>query len=100
MEPLITIIVAVIGSQSLVELIKYFTTRRKPSPSDKLLVALAQDRIVDIGSECIEHGYITREQITILTNIITPYRELGGNGLADSMMERCKRLPLREEEKG
>lgn len=97
MDSLITIIVAIIGSQSLVELIKWISARRKPKPADKLLVALAQDRIVDLGSSCLEHGYITRSQLTILTSIIKPYRELGGDGLADSIMDRCKHLPLREE---
>lgn len=95
MEPLITIIVAVIGSQSLVELIKYFTTRKKPKPSDKLLVALAQDRIVTLGSACIEQGYMTREHLTVLTSIYKPYHELKGDGLADSIMNRCSNLPLR-----
>lgn len=93
----IPIIVAVIGSQSLVELIKWLTTHKKPKPSDKLLVAMAQDRIVYVGSGCIKQGYITREQLTILTSIITPYRELGGDGLADAIMDRCLNLPIHSE---
>ena len=98
MDAWLTIIVAVIGSQAFVELVKYLTTRKKPKPADKLLVALAQDRIVYVGSSCIAKGYITREQLTILTSIIMPYRELGGDGLADSIMDRCKHLPLKEDE--
>lgn len=91
------IVVAVLGSNALVELVKWLTTRKKPKPSDKLLVALAQDRIVYVGSGCIKQGYITREQLTILTSIITPYRQLGGDGLADAIMDRCRSLPIRTE---
>lgn len=92
-----SIIVAVIASNGIVEVIKWLTTRKKPKPSDKLLVALAQDRVVYVGSGCIKQGYITREQLTILTSIITPYRALGGDGLADAIMDRCRSLPIRTE---
>lgn len=97
MEPLLTVIIAVISSQALVELVKWFTQRKKPTPADKLLRALGQDRIVYVGSGCLEKGYITRDQLTIMTTIIEPYKEMGGDGLADSIMERCSRLPLKEE---
>lgn len=97
MEYLLPIIIAVIGSQSLVELIKWLTTRKKPKPTDKLLCAIAQDRIVYLGSAYIAQGYITREQLTILTNLITPYKELDWDGVADTIFERCQHLPLKED---
>lgn len=97
MEPWVTITLAVIGSQALAELVKWFTASKKPKPADRLLAALAQDRIVYVGSGCIKQGYITREQLTILTSIITPYRALGGDGLADAIMDRCRSLPIRTE---
>lgn len=93
----IPVIVAFITSQALVELIKWWTTRKKPKPADKLLVALAQDRIVYVGSGCIKQGYITRDQLSVLTSIWTPYNEMDGDGMADTIFERCKHLPLEEE---
>ena len=95
----VAIVIAVIGSQSLLELVKWLTTRKKPKPSDQLLVALAQDRIVYVGSGCISQGYITREQLSVLTSIWNPYHELDGDGMADTIMERCKHLPLKEDDK-
>lgn len=91
------IVVAVLGSNALVELVKWLTTRKKPKPSDKLLVALAQDRIVYVGSACISKGSISKNQLSVLTSIYNPYKEMDGDGLADSIMERCSRLPLKEE---
>lgn len=93
----VAIVIAVIGSQSLLEFVKWLTTRKKPKPADKLLVALAQDRIVMLGTECITQGYITKEQLTILTSIITPYKELDGDGLADAVFDRCRHLQLKED---
>lgn len=97
MEAWIPIIIAVIGSQSLVELIKWLTTRKKPKPADKLLVALAQDRIVELGTECITEGHISRDQLTILTSIIGPYKDLDGDGLADAIYDRARHLPIKED---
>lgn len=97
MEPWIAITIAVIGSQSLVELIKWIANRKKPKPADKLLVALAQDRIVYVGSGCITQGYITKNQLSVLTSIWNPYNEMNGDGMADTIYERCKHLPLKEE---
>lgn len=98
MEPWVAIIIAVIGSQAFVEFVKWLTTRKKPTPADRLLRALGQDRIVYVGSGCLEKGYITRDQLTIMTTIIEPYKEMGGDGLADSIMDRCRALPIRAKE--
>ena len=50
-----------------------------------------------VGSGCLEKGYITRDQLTIMTTIIEPYKAMGGDGLADSIMDRCRSLPIRTE---
>ncbi len=97
MEPWVTITLAVIGSQALAELVKWFATRKKPKPADKLLVALAQDRIVYVGSACISEGSISKNQLSVLTSIWTPYKEMDGDGMADTIFERCKHLPLKED---
>lgn len=98
MGPWVTITLAVIGSQALAELVKWFATRKKPKPADKLLVALAQDRIVYVGSACIAKGSISKNQLSVLTSIWTPYKEMDGDGMADTIFERCKHLPLEKED--
>ena len=97
MDAWIPVIVAVIGSQGLVELIKWLATRKKPTASDKLLIAMAQDRIVYIGTGYIKQGYVTRDQLTTLLNIFAPYKEAGGDSVADVIMDRVKALPIQEK---
>lgn len=97
MSEWVPLIIAVIGSQSLVELVKWLTTRKKSKPADRLLAALAQDRIVYVGSACISKGSISKNQLSVLTSIYNPYKEMDGDGMADTIFERCKHLPLKEE---
>lgn len=97
MEPWVTITLAVIGSQALAELVKWFAASKKPKPADRLLAALAQDRIVYVGSACISKGSISKGQLSVLTSIYNPYKEMDGDGMADTIFERCKHLPLKED---
>lgn len=90
------IIIAIIGSQAFVEVVKWLTTRKKPTPSEKLLIAIAQDRIVYIGTSYIKQGYITHDQLKTMIGIFTPYHEAGGDGMADLIMDRCRALPIKE----
>lgn len=61
----------------------------------KLLIGLAHDRILHLGFAYIRRGYISKEEYDDLrTYLYEPYREAGGNGSAERIMNEVHNLPL------
>ena len=61
----------------------------------KMLIGLAHDRIVELGMKYIERGTITRDEYENLYDYLyLPYKELGGNGSAERVMEVVKQLKI------
>ena len=52
--------------------------------------------MTDICERYIERGYITQEEYDSLYNYLyIPYKELGGNGTAERMVNEVKKLPIK-----
>ena len=62
----------------------------------EILVGLAHDRILYLGMNYIERGYITKDEYENLEYLYRPYEKLGGNGSAKKVMEEINRLELRK----
>lgn len=61
----------------------------------KMLMGLAHDRIVELGMKYIERGTITRDEYENLYDYLyLPYKELGGNGSAERVMDAVKQLRI------
>ena len=61
------------------------------------LVGLGHDRIIHLGQEYIERGYLTKSEYENLHDYLyVPYRNLGGNGVAEKIMTEVNKLPIRE----
>lgn len=61
----------------------------------KLLLGLACDRIITLGMKYIERGMITTDELeNIDKHLYKPYAELGGNGLAERIMNDVRKLPI------
>lgn len=61
----------------------------------KMLIGLAHDRIVELGMKYIERGTITRDEYENLYDYLyLPYKELGGNGSAERVMDVVKHLRI------
>lgn len=61
----------------------------------KMLTGLAHDRIVELGMKYIERGTITRDEYENLYDYLyLPYKELGGNGSAERVMDVVKQLRI------
>ena len=61
----------------------------------KMLMGLAHDRIVELCMKYIERGTITRDEYENLYDYLyLPYKELGGNGSAERVMEVVKQLKI------
>lgn len=61
-----------------------------------LLMGLAQNKIITLGMEYIERGWVTTDEFGNLKRYLwEPYCELGGNGAAERIMYAVQRLPFR-----
>ena len=64
---------------------------------DKLLLGLACDRIVHLGMAYIERGEITKDEYETLHDYLwIPYRECGGDGTAERVMNEVSKLRIRK----
>jgi len=63
-----------------------------------LIMGLASIKGQELGFSYIRRGYITADELEDLQKYIyDPYRELGGNGVLERLMEEVLKLPLYEE---
>lgn len=64
----------------------------------KMLKGLGHDRIINLCTEYIAKGYVTKDEYEDLHDYLyEPYVELGGNGTAKKMMEEVNKLPVKED---
>lgn len=94
MEPWVEIVIAVLASSGFWAIIQKITERK--DAKTQMLVGLAHDRIISLGINYIERGYITEDEFENLYEYLyIPYSKMGGNGSAKQIMERVKQLPLK-----
>lgn len=62
-----------------------------------LIMGLASIKGQELGFSYIRRGYITADELKDLEKYIYNYRELGGNGVLERLMEEVLKLPLYEE---
>ncbi len=98
-ELVITIIVSVFASSGFWLFIQtvWSTRKKKKSAEDRLLMGIGFSKISDLGMRYIERGWVTKEEYSDLDKYLyQPYREMGGNGTAERIMEQVKKLPFKE----
>lgn len=63
----------------------------------KMLIGLAHDRIIYLGMQYIERGYITQDEYENLHEYLyKPYEQMGGNGSAKRVIKEIDMLPIRK----
>lgn len=68
----------------------------KNSASSRLLMGLAYDKIATVGISYINRGYISKDEYEeYLKYLVQPYKEMGGNGVADRIAAEVGSLPIR-----
>lgn len=88
-----SVLIAIFGSTGLWSFIA--NRRNKHDAKTRLLIGLAHDRIIYLGTTYIERGYITADEYENLHDYLyLPYVENGGNGSAKRVMEQVKALPM------
>lgn len=76
-----------------VKLQKKDTTR---TAQTRLLLGLAYDKIAQLGLSYIERGWISRDEYEDFRKYLyEPYKDFGGNGVAEQIMHQVSNLPLR-----
>ena len=95
-QVLTSVLIALISSTGLWSYIANY--RNKHDAKTRLLIGLAHDRIIYLGTQYIERGYITPDEYENLNDYLyQPYAENGGNGSAKRVMEQVKALPSKKQ---
>ena len=98
-EAVLVAIIAGLTGGGISQLIIFFTQRRdakKANPMADMLKGLGHDRIIELGTQYIQNGSITRDEFENLNDYLyKPYQELGGNGTAEKIMQEVRKLPLK-----
>ncbi len=64
--------------------------------NSKLLMGLAYAKIVQLGLQYIEQGWISNDELEEFQKYLyEPYKALGGNGVAARIMTEVNSLPMR-----
>lgn len=91
---IVTVVASVLASSGLWTYIQ--KRADKKDAKSKLLLGLAHDRILYLGTMYIERGYITKDEYENLHDYLyLPYEEMGGNGTAKKVMQAIDRLDLK-----
>ena len=98
-EIIIAIIASVFGSTGFWALVTgiWQAKTKKKSAESRMLRGLAHDRICDLGGKYLKQGFVTRDEFEDLYEyLFVPYKDLGGNGTAEKIVDDVKRLPMKE----
>lgn len=75
-------------------------TQQKLADQGEAIAGLEHDRIVHVGGKHIRDGWISLEEYDDIEKYLyEPYRKLGGNGTAESVMEKLRAM-IAPSEKG
>lgn len=90
-QVIVSVALALISSTGLWSYIS--TKRDKHDAKTQMLLGLAHDRIISLGSQYIARGDITTDEYENLYEYLyKPYKALGGNGSAKRIMDQVANL--------
>ena len=70
------------------------------SPESRMILGLGHDVIITKGEFYIQRGWITTDEYENLHDYLyKPYKEMGGNGAAERIINEVKKLPTKDESK-
>lgn len=98
MTPTAQVIVTIVGSILASSGLWAWISKRseKKDIKTRMLVGLAHDRIMALGMNYIERGWITQDEYENLrVYLYDPYEKMGGNGSAKRVMQEVDKLPIK-----
>lgn len=96
-EMIIALIAAIGGAASSSGLWAFLQKKNdRHSTHTRLLMGLAYDKIITIGMAYIQRGWVSKDEYEeYLKYLVEPYKQLGGNGVADRIASEVGGLPFR-----
>ena len=92
-EIFVAVVLAVLGSNGLWAFLQSRSTAK--SARDRMILGLGHDAIFRVAEKYIHRGGITTDELEDLDKYLyKPYSELGGNGTAASIVEKCRQLKI------
>lgn len=100
-ETILAIIISVLGASGFWSIILYMFQRKDKEKTliNESLLALLHDRVYVTMEKLIDKGSITEEEYDNLLHLYHPYRDLGGNGVCEKMMNEVQKLTITKEVK-
>ncbi len=90
---ILTVLVSIAGSSGIWTIV--LKRIEKKDLVRKVLIGMGHDRIIYLGMLFIERGEITQDEYENLHDYLyLPYKELGGNGAAERVINDVKKLPI------
>lgn len=92
---IITLLVAFIASGGFWS----FVTKKSgdKTATTRLMMGIAYDRITTLGLDYIHRGWITKDELEDFRKYFyEPYKALGGNGVAERIMNEVTNLPFKQ----
>ena len=94
---IVTLAVAVFGSTGFWTWL--MNRNKKKTAEARLIMGLAYSEIIKRSEHYIKRGYIATEEYNELNKYLyQPYKEMGGNGTAEKLVQEVKQLPTSKEE--
>lgn len=96
LELIITVVVAVLGSNGLWTWLQSRSSTK--SARDRMILGLGHAEIFRVAEKYIQRDGITVGELDdLIKYLYRPYAEMGGNGTAESIVQKCKELPIISE---
>lgn len=94
-QMILTVVCSVIASSGFWV---YLTHRlEKKDVKTQMLIGLGHDRILYLGMEYIERGFIYSDEYENLYDYLyKPYEKMGGNGSVKRIMNEVNKLPIKK----
>lgn len=94
-QTIISIVISFIASTGFWAFLTRFLDRK--NAFNRIVLGLAHDRIISLGEQYVERGYITVGEYENLHDYLyLPYKAGGGNGTAEKVMKEVDKLPIRD----
>lgn len=96
LDIIVTLAVAVFGSTGFWSWVQ--SRGKKKSAEARLLLGIAYSEIIRRSEHYIHQGYIAVDEYNELNRYLyEPYRDLGGDGTAQKLMDEVRKLPTERE---
>ena len=92
-ELILAVIVAVLGSNGLWAFLSSVSGAK--SAKDRMILGLGHAEIFRLAEHYIRREGITTDELEDLDKYLyKPYKDMGGNGTAQTLVEKCRELPI------